>query len=347
MKAGKTPQELIIELRKQQKEKKDYVSPASALHLNGDGQTLMMKEQPFGTTELFHRQVADSLNIPCKYYDRMRREKPSLLATNVNTWLSERDQSYMIRTLSENARAFLSARYRRIDNLEVASAVLPIFAGQPDMEIISGDVTEQKMYMKIVSHKIEAKCVGDVVQAGVVISNSEVGLGAVSVQPLVYTLACHNGMIVNSMAERKTHLGRAVKGLEDFGIITEETQQAEDKAFLLKMRDVVSSVLDEVKFAQIVAKLEQSAGVKITGRVQDVVELTSKNYGLNQCESDDVLKYLIEGGDLSLYGLGNAITRASQNIGSYDRATQLEGIGWNVINMPGSLWNIRGAGENE
>lgn len=33
---------------------------------------------------------------------------------------------------------------------------------------------------------------GDIVQAGVMISNSEVGLGAVSIQPLVYRLVCTN-----------------------------------------------------------------------------------------------------------------------------------------------------------
>ena len=68
-------------------------------------------------------------------------------------------------------------------------------------------------------------CVGDRVQAGVMISNSEVGLGAVTVQPLVYTLACTNGMVVNSLGDRKTHVGRAAKGIEDFGIISDETKR--------------------------------------------------------------------------------------------------------------------------
>ena len=38
---------------------------------------------------------------------------------------------------------------------------------------------------------------GDIVQAGVVISNSETGLGAVCIQPLIYRLVCSNGMVVN------------------------------------------------------------------------------------------------------------------------------------------------------
>ena len=109
------------------------------------------------------------------------------------------------------ARAFLSDRYRRIDNLEIANAVLPIFAGVTGMQIMSVEVTSEKLYLKIVDTRKEYACAGDTVQSGVVISNSEVGLGAVAVQPLLYILKCSNGMVVNSMAERKTHVGRAAR----------------------------------------------------------------------------------------------------------------------------------------
>lgn len=338
MKTGRSTQELLKELQRQQSEKRDYISPASSLMLNVDGHTLSMGDKDFGTTVLFHRQVASSLNIPVKYYDLMQKEKPELLAENVNSWFSDREQKYMLRSLSGTARALLSDRYRRIDNLEVASAVLPLFAGIEDAEIVSSEVTESKLYLKIVNHRVEAKCVGDVVQAGVAISNSEVGLGAVAVFPLVYTLACKNGLIVNSFGERKTHIGRAVKGLESYEILSDETKEAEDKAFLLKLRDVVKAALDETRFMQTVGELERAAGIPITGYVQDVVELTCKDYGMNETEQEGILKYLIEGGDLSKYGLSNAITRTSQDVESYDRATALEGIGWNVITMPAGQW---------
>lgn len=172
------------------------------------------------------------------------------------------------------ARALLSDRYRRIDNLEIASAVLPLFAGQEGMEVMSCEVTENRLYLKVVNHRLEMACVGDRVQAGVLISNSEVGLGAVSVQPLVYTLACTNGMVVSSLGERKTHVGRAAKALEDsFFLYSDETMEAEDKAFMLKLRDTTLAAIEEARFAQIVNKLEESNNARITGRVQDVIEL--------------------------------------------------------------------------
>lgn len=335
MKTGRDLRKVLLELQRQQEAKKDYVSPAGSLALREDGRTLAMGEKEFTTTDLFHRQIGSALSIPAKYYDLMQREKPALLASNVNSWLETKDQSYMIRSLDGSARAFLSDRYRRIDNLEVASAVLPLFAG---MQVMSCEVTAQHLFIKVVDTRRESVCVGDAVQFGVVVSNSEVGLGAVSVQPLVYTLRCTNGLIVNSLGERKTHVGRAAKGLEDFAVYTEETQEAEDKAFLLKLRDIATAAFDEAKQGMIINRLEAAAGAKITGRVQSVIELTGKEYGLSAPEQDGVLKYLIEGGDLSLYGLSNAVTRYSQDVESYDRATALEGIGWDVATMESGKW---------
>ena len=339
MKTGRDLGEVLQELKRQQAEKRDYISPSSSLSLRPDGRTLAMGEKNFSTTDLFHRQVASTLNIPSKYYDLMQREKPALLAENVNEWMATKDQNYMVRSLSGVARALLSDRYRRIDNLEVAGAVLPLFAGVPGMQVMSAEVTSQKLYLKVVDTRREVACVGDKVQFGIVVSNSEVGLGAVSVQPLVYTLACTNGMIVNSLGERKTHVGRAAKGVDDgWEVMSDEAREAEDKAFLLRLRDITNAAFDEARQGMIVERLEEAAGARITGKVTEVVEIVGKDYGLSNLEQDGVLKYLIEGGDLSLYGLSNAVTRYSQDVESYDRATALEGMGWQMATMEPRKW---------
>ena len=377
MKQGRSIAEVLRELQRQNTMKRDFITPARALHLEDDGRTFVMNGVPgaegaggsvsgedsagntmvLDTTPLFHRQVASSLGIPAKYYDLMQDQKPELLADNVNSWLSDRDQNYMVRSMggmdsvngvsseegvntSYLARAFLSDRYRRIDNMDVAAAVLPLFAGSDQFEIVSSEVTSVRMYIKILNHRLEAEVKpGDYVQAGVVISNSEVGLGAVSVQPLLYRLVCLNGMVINDFGQRKHHIGRAAKVMDDsFELYSDATIEAEDKAFLLKLRDVTRAAIEETRFNQIVDTLRESTDARITGPVQDVVELTGKSLGITQDEQDGVLKYLIEGGDLSLYGLSNAFTRFSQDVESYDRATALEGMGWQVATMPKTQW---------
>jgi hypothetical protein len=52
----------------------------------------------------------------------------------------------------------------------------------------------------------------------------------------------------------------------------------------------------------------------------------------------DPMRHLIEGGDLSAWGLGNAITRSAQDVDSYDRATELEAVGGKVIELSPSEW---------
>ena len=49
-------------------------------------------------------------------------------------------------------------------------------------------------------------------------------------------------------------------------------------------------------------------------------------------------RYLIHGGNLSLYGLSNAVTCFSQDVSNYDRASELESIGYDVLSMSAKKW---------
>ena len=79
---------------------------------------------------------------------------------------------------------------------------------------------------------------------------------------------------------------------------------------------------------------------KITGDVPKVVEVTAKRLGLNETEGKSVLRHLIEGGDLSRFGMFNAITRMSADVESYDRASELEVIGPQVIELAKDDWKV-------
>jgi hypothetical protein len=311
----------------------------------GGSVTLRQRDEPtFAATDLFHRQLGTVLGIPAKYYQKMRADYPELLARNVNAWLGRDGSRHTIRTMDGNARAFLSDRYRRIDNYDIAKSVLPIIGEMQGARVESCEITETRMYIKVVNTKLTAEVrKGDVVQAGIAVSNSEVGLGSVSVMPLVYRLVCLNGMIVNDLGKRKYHIGR--ENEEAWELFSDETLQADDAAFMLKLADIVRTAVDEARFGAVVDKLRESAVAKITGPVPDVVELASRQYGFTSSEGDDVLQHLIEGGDLSLYGLSNAVTRTASDATDYDRATTLESAGWAVATMPGSDWKrLNGGG---
>jgi hypothetical protein len=69
---------------------------------------------------------------------------------------------------------------------------------------------------------------------------------------------------------------------------------------------------------------------------EKAIELITKKFNLTQNENSNVLSHLIQGGDLSSWGLGNAVTRMAQDVHSYDRSTELEQIGYQIMQ---NNWN--------
>lgn len=348
MYSGKTLSQLAQEVERQTQSKRDFKveSPALRMELkeinNVPAPVLSFangQREEFGIRSLAHEQIGQRLAIPKAYYDRMLESSPALLAGNVNHWLSTDPKKFMLRVLDEHVRAVVSNRYRRLDYADMLEELLPMI-GEAGAEIQSCELTERRLYLKCVFPKIEREVKrGDVVQAGVVISNSEVGLGSVKVEPLIYRLICLNGAISSDYGLRKYHVGR---GGEDFDgaaeLFEDETMKADDKAFWLKTRDVVKATLDDTKFRTIVNKWAEATKIEITRDPVKVVEDITKKFTLRESEQGNVLTHLIQGGDLSQYGLMNAITRASQDVDNYERATELERVGPMVLELSKSDW---------
>ncbi|HUK07324.1 MAG TPA: hypothetical protein VLX09_05600, partial [Stellaceae bacterium] len=308
-----------------------------------DGHTLDLEGQgAFGVTDLALTQVGDRVGIPTKYVRRMQTEAPALLAANVNHWFRERHETRMVRTLDGKARAFLSNRYARIDNLDVAEVALPVLGNVSGLRVVSCEVTEHRLYIKAVTDRVRreitSRRVGDIVEAGVMISNSEVGLGSVLVTPFAYFLACTNGA-VREGGKRWNHIGRHAAEQDDiYALLTDETKAADDKALLLKVRDTIGAALDETLFDRWVGKVQGTTDNRIEGDVTKAIEVLGNRLSLTNSEQSSVLRYLVEGGDLSQYGLMNAVTRTAEDAQSYDRATELEAAGAAIVDLDKSEW---------
>jgi hypothetical protein len=171
------------------------------------------------------------------------------------------------------------------------------------------------------------------------ISNSEVGLGAVSVDPFRNFLACLNGMVINKAGLRRAHIGTRLSGDDNIAeLLADDTRVAEDRAVLLKVRDVVRAAMDAAQFFKWMEQLEATTSRRIEGNPVEVVELLAAEQQFNAGEKSSVLKYLIEGGDLSQYGLVNAVTRTAEDLPSYDRATEFEALGGRLVDLSASEW---------
>ncbi|MEG0985018.1 MAG: DUF932 domain-containing protein [Clostridia bacterium] len=349
MKNGRTLTELAIELDRQRNAKKDYLLDTRNIIMDYTGEnhqiTLQNEAQRMntilGVNDVAHRQIGSTLGIPAKYYDKMRSDNPELLTANVNGWFNHTPSTRMVRTLDGSARAFLSDRYRRIDNYEIAETVLPIISQIQDARVESCEVTDERMYIKVVNPRLETEVFpGDVVQSGILITNSEVGMGSMAIQPLVYRLVCTNGMVVNDAATRRYHIGRGNESAEDYTLYSNETLAADDRALMLKVQDTVRAAIDQARFEKVVQMMKAAKDAKIfTTDIPQMIELASSDYGFSKKEGSGILDHLIRDGEFSLYGLSNAVTRAAQDVESYDRSTDMESIGYTILGMSREKWN--------
>ena len=161
----------------------------------------------------------------------------------------------------------------------------------------------------------------DHINPSIMISNSEIGLGGLTVLPGLHDPICTNLCFFTSDKYTKFHLGRKVQSV------------------FAQLKDTIEASLGGEVFKQIVNRVRNARGQVIEEKqVQKVIEVTSKKFSLNEDEKGSVLAHLIERGDLSQWGVSSAITRASEDVADYDRASELESLGSKIIEFPQNEW---------
>jgi Domain of unknown function (DUF932) len=364
VKQGLSLTDFAAEVQNRDNAKADYLAPVKLLDVATNGSTkLILREvedhkgdelAPLAVNNIAHGQIANYLGIPKGFYDHVLRNTDTIRDPNdptmplydtlINGLLrSCADDTRLVRTLYGETRGFLSDRYRQMDNLEILVRLLPVIQGLPavNWDQSSLQVTDQRMYLqlvdtskpKVIKTGTHAK-VDDVLQRGVVITNSEVGLGSFSVQPLVFRQVCSNGLVITEYAQRRFHVGGRNSG--DAGIVWQsDTQKARNETTILEMRDLMVQAMSDEFLDKIAARAVDASEVVIKGvQVEPVVKNVTERFRLTQDEGAAMTGHFIEGGDLSLWGLVNSITRAAQDVPSYDRSVELQAIGGNILALP-------------
>ena len=101
---------------------------------------------------------------------------------------------------------------------------------------------------------------------------------------------------------------------------------------------MVEVAVSETTFRQIALNIQKTREIPVTGDPVKAVEVLANRYMLNDTERAGVLWHLIVEGDLTAYGLVNAVTHYSQEVADYDRATDFEALGGKLIELPPSDW---------
>ncbi|MBV9471160.1 MAG: DUF932 domain-containing protein [Abitibacteriaceae bacterium] len=379
MKQGKTFEEVTTIVQRNAQSRLDFVTPLKqcALQTDEQGHSLWRVEEmgDFAVTPIFHDDLAEFFGIPKFYYDSMRELAPALLDQNINTWignldswLEPKDQSRLMRTFvshdvpqtlsdtSQNtahldsplqhsqgtARGMLSPAYLPLDDAEMFDALSPVLH-RKGVQIESCEVSDRQTHLKLVTPRLKANVkVGDTVQAGVIISNSELGFGAIRVQQFVKRLVCLNGMVVpaTEFQMRRTHLGkRPLPGKPLYRLYENEDRKDVQAAIWSKVSEAVNMVLEGAHFQQLVERFQAADKLPAKSDTEQIIARLTHRFGLLESEREAIGKHYENDKEFSLWGIANAVTRTANDLDSYERATELETIGGQLIHAPEREWH--------
>jgi hypothetical protein len=325
----------------------DFVAPANTLNLDYDdaqgsyvlGAKIEDDQKQFNINHSSKRQVCDKLNIPAKYFDYLDKNGHHNLAMdNINYLFKHGDDKHTVRSVNGTVTAFLSDRFDIIDNNFIANAVAEAIVddySNEKLNVIDASETDKKLYMKITKPSVKAEIAkGDIVEAGVIISNSETGHGAINVNPFINRLICLNGMTINDARFKAVHLA----GAKEEGVInhylTDETKKKKMEWLHAQIGDVVNGSLKQSVFQQSVDKITDASKEII--KPTEAIEIITDKFQLSKDESKSIFDKLasrdaVDSGDPSRWSLINAVTNTARDLEDIDRKQELEAIGGKIL----------------
>jgi hypothetical protein len=335
--------ELADVLSKQKSWKHDIIAPSTIIKSYHG--SIMLKEEPssslsdllqmngIGTIpdvyeplDIAHAQIAQKLGIPKAYYDRLlRHENVELFDENVNHWLKTEPNNYLLRNFvdgdNRTLRAFLSDRYKIIDNADVLyTALEAIQKSDIPVEITQCDMTDKRMYVKVDcpditlkadellrSYKPAMEKQNFGIMTGLIITNSETGHGRFRVAPRLKVLACSNGMIIEKDSFNNVHLGAK----HDEGIVewSDKTRKAEYELIMNQVNDAVKTFLSPEYLNGVIRYYSQRN--KELEHPISAAKNVAKAF-ITKEKEDDLISYFAGSGDLTAMGLVNAVTAFAQ-----------------------------------
>ena len=332
---------LVTTLELQHSEKKDIVLGGSKLEYH-DGKLWVPKPMGavgfdgFKPTDVCHDQIAGKLQIPVQYYKRMMSSNPELLEHNINSWLGKDEKiKYLLRAFGAPegtgvARALLSDRFHILDNYDVLLAALEaIKEMKVNVKITKAEVTDRRMYLHVTCPEVEQDAevflrhylrendaAGNGIVSGLVITNSEVGLGTFEVRPRAVIVKCNNGLICKDESYKRIHLGSKM----DEGAIewSERTKKKNYELVISQTQDAVRTFLSPKYLGQMIERIAEAHQIVLEHPI-DAVQNVFKELSISEDHKSSILKYFVEDGDSKASGIFQAVTRQAQAMSADDQ----------------------------
>tara|TARA_R100001163_G_scaffold63934_1_gene56932 strand:- start:504 stop:1955 length:1452 start_codon:yes stop_codon:yes gene_type:complete len=240
-------------------------------------------------------------------------------------------------------RSFHSGQYKKLDNVQLVKALFDALTAQgidfesndSGLQLKSANIGEDKMYLKFVNTNIGGTIDGKDINYMFVASNSETSQGKLSVKEGTFVQICSNGMIRENIMSA-TH--RGAKGIARE--YSSDTIAAQNDVLWKELRDDISTAMTQEHMDKILSDIEGTTQVQFT-EPKKVVETVSKTVKLSEKETELVYANLLSDESdfgMSQWALSNAVTKAAQSVSSYERSTELEGLGDQILKIPVSFF---------
>ncbi len=351
------------------------------VEIEGESMFVVLREggdelERFKISRHCHNQIASRLQIPWRYYQRLLTDHPDMVRDSVNKLFEREPEMRMLRTLDGYARAFLSDRFNvDFDNVDVLGDTLPVLYDSPQEIVpLSTNITAERMDLKLlftddslaidlgtpvspandgwaagrepstVAEEIAQRSHGrDIVRPGLVMSNSEVGLGKLKFRAFFYRDYCTNGCVFgteDAFSFARSHIGGRLVGDASYQIVSQGTKQAERDLIVSQVRDGLSALVDPQRVQAMGDHLRRLKNATAAAQEpQAAVEVVVKELEMTESEGSKVLENLLGDRDLSQWGMLNAVTKvANEDDVTYERACEIEELGAKIASWGATKW---------
>lgn len=339
-------------LADQRDRSRDYIAnPAtlSAQSINGKLSLAVEGAGSYQPTSWAFGQLAGVSDVPKQYADRLREENPDLLARNLNHGISKIESPRIVRTVGDTVRALVSDRYFALDSFDLLRETLPAMFDN-GFKVEQSEISDRRLYIRAVSPRTTTEVVkGDAVQFGISMSTSDVGGGALRVEPFFYRLACLNGMVIEENVLRRGHItSRASKEISFEGdapaaLLTSETRALKAQAIYAETRDIIKGFSNLDTFRDIVSRFAYAAGNEIRNNKIDQVVARAMSAAsiVGKDVQQDIIGELLrgnQGAGFTQWGLANSFTAQAHKTQDADKADAFMRAGGRIIALDKSEW---------
>jgi hypothetical protein len=232
-------------------------------------------------------QMAQATDMPVRFIDSLQSvAEPwgrQLLAHNLQTVFNRRFQKkhYLLRSLQQEVRGFLSDSYRRIDSRPIVEAFATAVQEKGALPY-EGYVTDTKIAIQAIMPEVYEPVPGEVVAFGLSLENSDFGNGALSLRAYLLRIWCTN-LAITQEEMRQVHLG---KRLDESMVYSQQTYELDARTTVSALRDVIQKQLNAGQLQQQMDLIRQANGKTVDST--QARELLRK--ALQKNEADSVIE---------------------------------------------------------